>query len=193
MGTAAIGEAQIEDGAIKRAKIGTAAIGSAEIDNASVTTLKIAGNAVTVPAFAGTSGDITIVPAGLSVGDFNVDPYMVTVQTVTTTVQGGDVFIDCSFATRPASTGDWCFLTARLLRNGAEVRRWQFLSNGFGNPYSSHAGGRQVNYPQSIPIADFGLSAGTYTYTLQVGAGRWVSGDDVFVSNRQLRAFNRLK
>jgi hypothetical protein len=193
VGAAAIGSAEIDDLAVTRAKIGNLAVGTGQIDNLGVTTLKIAGNAVTVPAFAATSGDITLVPVTLSVNDFNVDPYFTNVQTVSITVAGGDVFIDCSFAVRPSSSGDWAFLTGRLLRGGTEVRRWNFLSSGVGNPYVSYSGAPPFSAPQAIPIADFGLGAGTYTYTLQVAAGRWISGDNVIISNRQLRAFNRLK
>jgi len=195
--------AKIDDLAVKAAKIDNLAVTTGKIDNLAVTTgkianlavntLQIAGNAVTVPAYAATSGDTTIVPAILSVGDFGIDPYFTTVQTVAITVTGGDIFIDCSLSTRPSSSGDYCFIGGRLLRNGSEIRRWTFISSGLGNPYSSYAGAPPVNQPQAVPVYDPGLGAGTYTYTLQVAAARWISGDNIIVSNRQLRAFNRLK
>jgi len=194
MALLSVGSAQIDNLAVTRAKIALLSVGDGQIDNLAVTTLKIAGNAVTVPAIAATNADLTIVPPILSVGDFNVDAYMNTIQTVgITTTALGDIYVDCSFSTRPSSSGDYCFLTGRLLRNGVEIRRWSFISSGLGNPYSSYAGAPAINAPQAIPVADFGLPAGTYTYTLQVAAGRWISGDNIIVSNRQIRALNRLK
>lgn len=56
----AVGSAKIADAAITQAKIGTAAITTAKIGDAQVDTLQIAGQAVTIPVSAYTSGGISI-------------------------------------------------------------------------------------------------------------------------------------
>lgn len=59
IGNAAVGSAQIEDAAIGSAKIADASVTKAKIGNAQVDTLQIASNAVTVPVYVETLGDIS--------------------------------------------------------------------------------------------------------------------------------------
>lgn len=152
IGDAQITTAKINDAAITTAKIGTAAITSAKIGDAQITTAKIgtaqvetltiAGNAVTVPVSAFTSGSVS---RGLA------DTW-VTVQSVSITTSGQKVFI--SFSSQPIgctvvgeSSTDFYMPVFRIVRNSTVIY------DGFFTPSFSFT---------EQPVA------GTYTYYVQM-------------------------
>lgn len=152
IGDSQITTAKINDAAITTAKIGTAAITSAKIGDAQITTAKIgtaqvetltiAGNAVTVPVSAFTSGSVS---RGLA------DTW-VTVQSVSITTSGQKVFI--SFSSQPIgctvvgeSSTDFYMPVFRIVRNSTVIY------DGFFTPSFSFT---------EQPVA------GTYTYYVQM-------------------------
>lgn len=154
---AAITNALIADAAITTAKIGDAQISSAKIIDASITTakigtaqvdtLQIAGNAVTVPSSAYTSGSISF---GTS---------YTTVQTLSVSTPNAPVLITAGFSLLSSGT----VLSIAIYRDSTLIYEiTNVYLTGFGSPY--------VNPPISVAVKD-DPGNGTFSYTLQLKCG----------------------
>jgi predicted phage tail protein len=81
-GSALIGSALIANGAIGNAQLGTAAVQTANIATANITTLTVAGNAITIPVSAYTTGPITYTAPLNSTGTVTIQTAVITTNTI---------------------------------------------------------------------------------------------------------------
>ena len=168
--------AQITNGIIENAKIANGAITTAKIGTAQVDTLQVAGNAVTVPTSAYTTGNIVI----------NADPELppsgvtVTVQSAAATlVVSQPVFLRGSVRAILSSGSAHTGVTLELYRGTTLL-----ISRGPINGTSSNT------YDLFVDYVDSGMSAGSNTYYLKIKfnpSGSFMA-DVCTVSNRLIYA-----
>src|SRR5688500_3275920 len=118
-----------------------------------VNTLHVAGNAITVPVSAYTSGSI------------DIDVGWVTIQQVTITTSGGLVLIMSSFNISLAATfNDECTADLRILRDATEI---MFIEDAARLEGPGISGGVSFGTQTVTPLITDNPGSGTFTYYLQ--------------------------
>lgn len=142
----AVTTAKIDDAAITTAKIEDAAITTAKIGLAQVDTLELAGQAVTIPSGDYTGGTIT--PSGET-----------TIQQVTFTSTGAEVFINFTCICESFAVSGTSYTDLRLYRDTTLIQNFgQMAKMPYGNAM-----------PLAVSIKDE-PSAGAHTYYMKVGS-----------------------
>lgn len=151
--------AQIDDAVITNAKIANGAITTAKIGDAQVDTLQLAGQAVTIPSGAYTSGATTTIPTYNASSPPSPLPWL-TIQSLTWTSSGQPTMIFSSFAVQGLLTSNaftfWRMVTSTgtvILSQVVDYDTYVFAGNALFTP-----------------------SAGSVTLELQVVVGMYGTG-----------------